>query len=214
MPCLVGRGYSLVGDFCSRGLQKSLSLLCPVSLPKNLYRSVTLICVEVIVLWEGHSNARIVAAWRLIGKVIGKRWKGWSEFASAGRVSAGSLRELSRSVDGPEKKDFFWAFFGNDRSEYSAEANCYKLISSKNGKLPEAPGILKNTTIIALGAGYGCKSSTENDRLKAMWSEWFEKAGAAEFRYLSDFWWRGYLTNVISWKFTIKGVICHEKGWH
>ena len=76
----------------------------------------------------------------------------------------------------------------SDMLEYSAEANCYKLIKSKNGRLPEVTEkIFENLDVIALGAGYGCQNSTENDRLKAMWIAWFEKAGAKEFRYLSDF---------------------------
>ena len=96
----------------------------------------------------------------------------------------GELKILSERLDKTRKTRIIIL---SDMLEYSAEANCYKLISTKNGKLPEAPGILENVDIVALGAGYGCKSSTENDRLKAMWSEWFKKTGAAEFRYLSDF---------------------------
>ncbi len=75
----------------------------------------------------------------------------------------------------------------SDMLEYSAEANCYKLIKTRNGLLPVASGILKGVEIIALGAGYGCKSSTENDRLKVMWIAWFDAAGVSEFKYLSDF---------------------------
>jgi len=96
----------------------------------------------------------------------------------------GELKILSERLDTTRKTRIIIL---SDMLEYSAEANCYKLIGSKNGKLSETPGILENVDIVALGAGYGCKSSNENDRLKAMWSAWFEKAGASEFRYLSDF---------------------------
>ena len=96
----------------------------------------------------------------------------------------GELKILSERIDKTRKTRII---VFSDMLEFSADANCYKLIKTKNGKLPEAPGILKNVEIIALGAGYGCKNSIENDRLKTAWSEWFEKAGASEFQYLSDF---------------------------
>ena len=96
----------------------------------------------------------------------------------------GELKILSERLDKTRKTSII---VFSDMLEYSADANCYNLIKTKNGKLPEAPGILENVEIIALGAGYGCKTSFENDRLKAMWTEWFAIAGASEFLYLSDF---------------------------
>jgi len=96
----------------------------------------------------------------------------------------GELTILSERIDTTRKTRIIVL---SDMLEYSADADCYKLIKTKKGKLPDSSMILDGTVITALGAGYGCKSSAENNRLKAMWSEWFEKAGASEFQYLSDF---------------------------
>jgi hypothetical protein len=96
----------------------------------------------------------------------------------------GELKILSGRIDKNRKTRIIVL---SDMLEFSADADCYKLIKIENEKLPEAPGILSNVDIIALGAVYGCKNSTENDRLKVIWSEWFNKAGASNFQYLSDF---------------------------
>lgn len=96
----------------------------------------------------------------------------------------GELKTLSERIDKTRKTRIIIL---SDMLEYSADADCYKLIKTKKGTLPAPSMILDGAVITALGAGYGCKSSTENDRLKAIWSEWFAIAGASEFQYLSDF---------------------------
>lgn len=76
----------------------------------------------------------------------------------------------------------------SDLLEFSADANAYELIKQTNGRLPSPKsGFLSNTDVIALGAGYGVKSSIENDRLESIWREYFNKAGVGNFRYLSYF---------------------------
>jgi hypothetical protein len=75
----------------------------------------------------------------------------------------------------------------SDMLEYSPEANATKLTKAKVGGLPTPPqNLLQGARVIALGAGYGLKSDTENARLQGMWSEYFRTAGA-EFQYLSKF---------------------------
>jgi hypothetical protein len=96
----------------------------------------------------------------------------------------GELKVLSEMIDSRYKTRIIIL---SDMLEYSAEANCYELIKSNNGVLPKTSGILNGVIIIALGAGYGCKNSKENDRLKVVWSEWFANAGVEEFKYLADF---------------------------
>ena len=96
----------------------------------------------------------------------------------------GELKILSERID-KNRKTRIIVF--SDMFEYSADADSYKLIKTKNGRLPEAPDIFNNVEVIALGAGYGCQTSNENDRLKALWATWFEKAGVTGFQYLSDF---------------------------
>jgi len=76
----------------------------------------------------------------------------------------------------------------SDLLEYSADANAYQLIKSKKGALPPPKSdYLSGVNVIALGAGYGVKSSQQNDRLEAVWTEYFKQAGVKRFRYLSDF---------------------------
>ncbi|MFC1606864.1 hypothetical protein ACFL47_02745 [Candidatus Latescibacterota bacterium] len=96
----------------------------------------------------------------------------------------GELKIIAERIDKSQKTRIIIL---SDMLEYSTEANCYKLIKSSKGSLPKASGILDGVEVCILGAGYGCKSSLENDRLKFVWSEWFTTAGASEFKYLPDF---------------------------
>lgn len=74
----------------------------------------------------------------------------------------------------------------SDMMEYSPDANCYELVKSKQGSLPAPPGsLLEGVKVIAVGAGHGLATVEQNRRLKAMWSEWFQRAGAVNFEYLA-----------------------------
>jgi hypothetical protein len=76
----------------------------------------------------------------------------------------------------------------SDMLEFSAEANAYRLIKLKNGRLPKPKaGYLKGVEIHALGAGIGTKNSYQNERLESLWGEYFSEAGVSKFYYLTDF---------------------------
>ena len=73
----------------------------------------------------------------------------------------------------------------SDLMEYSPDADCYRLVKDNRGRLPApADGLLCGVKVIAIGAGHGLSTAKQSLRLKAMWSEWFKRAGVAEFQYL------------------------------
>ena len=95
----------------------------------------------------------------------------------------GELKTLGQLLD---KSQNNIVIILSDLLEYSEDANAYKLIKQKNGRLPcPQPGYLLNVEIVALGGGYGVKNSSQNYRLEMIWGEYFNEANVKKFHYLS-----------------------------
>lgn len=74
----------------------------------------------------------------------------------------------------------------SDLMEHSPDADCYRLVTRKDGSLPPPrAGLLKGVSVIGLGAGHGLKTSHQSRRLQVMWTDWFARAGAKTFQFIA-----------------------------
>ena len=76
----------------------------------------------------------------------------------------------------------------SDMLQYTEDGSfsAYEYIK-RNWAFPDPPGrFLKGYKIIAIGAGYGIKSRSQAQILESLWRDWFRKAGATSFKFLSD----------------------------